>query len=114
MLLMKRKYSIILVCLVTVAAAAVATLVQASFFDQLSEKYRGTNSQSQQANIIVEEIKRSQANTTGEVTRRWNQIYTSLYRTYLRLKELGYTYNNGQVIAPSVINKKPRKEVYYG
>ena len=66
MLLMKRKYSIILVCLVTVAAAAVATLVQASFFDQLSEKYRGTNSQSQQANIIVEEIKRSQANTTAE------------------------------------------------
>lgn len=50
----------------------------------------------------------------GEVTRRWNQIYPSLYRTYLRLKELGYTYNNGQVIAPSVINKKPRKEVYYG
>jgi|GEM_PF-5736622 len=48
-----------------------------------------------------------------EVALRWNQIYPSLYRTYLRLKELGYSYSQGKIIAPSVINKKPRKEVYY-
>jgi hypothetical protein len=47
------------------------------------------------------------------ITHRWHHIYPSLFKTYLRLKELGYQYIQGKIVVPSVINKKPRMEVYY-
>ncbi len=42
----------------------------------------------------------------GEVTRRWNTLYPSLYKIYKRLEELGFVCNNYTIISPEVFNKK--------
>jgi len=47
----------------------------------------------------------------GELDRRWNQILPSLLKTYEKLKNLGFTYENGTVsIKPLKFNWKG--EVY--
>jgi len=43
----------------------------------------------------------------GELTLRWNEIYSSLLNTFEKLKKLGFTDINGQV---SIINQRKEEK----
>jgi len=46
--------------------------------------------------------------SAGELALRWNQIWPSLFKTYEKLKALGYEYTEGKIY---IIDKDEMKEL---